>query len=57
MSNGSCPPLPVVSLPVALAFIVDYPSTNQGLPYHEGTLMIRCQYDGVPGNYYCYARN
>ncbi|MFO8017794.1 MAG: acetoacetate decarboxylase family protein [Promethearchaeia archaeon] len=46
------PPLESVSLPVALAFIVDYPSTNQGLPYHEGALMIRCQYDGVPGNYY-----
>lgn len=46
------PPLKPVSMPIVLAFIVNYPSTNQGLPYHEGALMIRCEYDGVPGNYY-----
>jgi len=46
------PPLEPVSMPVVMAFIVHYPSTNQGLPYYEGALTLRCQYEGTPGNYY-----
>jgi len=46
------PPLEPISRPIAFAFIVNYPSTNQGLPYHEGALIIRCQFNGELGNYY-----
>ena len=46
------PPLKPVSRPIAMAFIVNYPSSNQGLPYYEGALMLRSEYNGVMGNYY-----
>jgi len=46
------PPLKPVSIPIVRAFIVDYPSTNQGQPYHEGALSIRCEFDGIMGEYY-----
>ena len=45
-------PLEPISKPIAFAFIANYSSTNQGLPYYEGALIIRCQFDGVMGNYY-----
>ena len=45
-------PLKPVSKPIAVSFIANYPSTNQGLPYLEGALMVRCEFDGVMGNYY-----
>jgi acetoacetate decarboxylase len=46
------PPLKPIDRPIVLAFISNYPNTNQGLSYHEGALMIRCEYNGEPGNYY-----
>ncbi|MFW9938805.1 MAG: acetoacetate decarboxylase family protein, partial [Candidatus Thorarchaeota archaeon] len=46
------PPLEPISKPIAFCFIANYPSTNQGLPYHEGALILRCQFEGVMGNYY-----
>ena len=46
------PPLKPVSKPIAFAFIASYPSTNQGLPYNEGALILRCEYNGEMGNYY-----
>ena len=46
------PPLKPIKKPIALAFIAHYPNTNQGLPYYEGALMLRCEYDGEFGNYY-----
>jgi acetoacetate decarboxylase len=46
------PPLNPLKRPIALAFIAHYPNTNQGLPYNEGALMIRCEYNGEFGNYY-----
>jgi acetoacetate decarboxylase len=46
------PPLKPVSRPIAFVFIVDYPSTNQGLPYHEGALILRCKFNEEMGNYY-----
>lgn len=45
-------PLKPASKPIALAFIGNYPSTNQGVPYKEGALMLRCEFNGVNGNYY-----
>jgi len=46
------PPLKPVSKPIAFAFIATYPSTNQGVPYKEGALILRCEYNGEMGNYY-----
>lgn len=46
------PPLKPVNRPIAFSFIVKYPSTNQGLPYNEGALILRCQFNGEMGNYY-----
>ncbi|MHA1437584.1 MAG: acetoacetate decarboxylase family protein [Promethearchaeota archaeon] len=46
------PPLKPVVKPIVIAFIANYPSTNQGLPYYEGALMLRCEYNGEMGNYY-----
>jgi len=52
INNILPPPLEPVSKPIAFAFIVNYPSTNQGQPYHEGALILRCQFKGEMGNYY-----
>jgi len=46
------PPLKPVSRPVVMSFIANYASTNQGLPYLEGALTLRCEYNGLQGNYY-----
>lgn len=46
------PPLKPVSRPIVMAFIANYPSTNQGLPYFEGALTLRCEFKGEMGNYY-----
>jgi acetoacetate decarboxylase len=45
-------PLEPVDRPIVLAFIANYSSTNQGLPYYEGALTLRCQFKGEMGNYY-----
>ena len=45
-------PLKPASKPIAFAFIANYPSSNQGLPYYEGALILRCQFNGENGNYY-----
>ena len=46
------PPLKPISRPIAFAFIANYSSTNQGLPYFEGALILRCEFNGEMGNYY-----
>ncbi len=46
------PPLIPAKRPIAFSFIVNYPSTNQGLPYYEGALILRCEFNGEQGNYY-----
>ncbi len=46
------PPLKPASRPIVMSFIAKYPSTNQGLPYNEGALTLRCQYQDIQGNYY-----
>ena len=45
-------PLKPIDRPIAFAFIAKYSSTNQGLPYYEGALILRCQFKGEMGNYY-----
>jgi acetoacetate decarboxylase len=45
-------PLKPASKPIAFAFIANYASSNQGLPYYEGALILRCQFNGENGNYY-----
>ncbi|MFX1405859.1 MAG: acetoacetate decarboxylase family protein [Promethearchaeota archaeon] len=45
-------PLEPIDRPIAFSFIANYSSTNQGLPYYEGALILRCQYKGQMGNYY-----
>ena len=45
-------PLKPASRPIAFAFIANYSSTNQGVPYYEGALILRCEYNGEQGNYY-----
>jgi len=46
------PPLEPASRPIAMCFVVRYPSTNQGLPYNEAALILRCKYKEEQGNYY-----
>jgi acetoacetate decarboxylase len=46
------PLLKPINKPIAIAFIAHYPSSNQGLPYYEGALMLRCEFKGEMGNYY-----
>lgn len=46
------PPLKPVKKPIVVAFIVNYPSTNQGQPYLESALMLRSEFNGELGNYY-----
>jgi acetoacetate decarboxylase len=45
------PPLKPVKYPLVVAFVSKYPKTNFGLAYDETALFIRCQYEGVQGNY------
>lgn len=45
-------PLKPASRPIAFVFIANYSSTNQGLPYYEGALILRCKYNNEQGNYY-----
>jgi acetoacetate decarboxylase len=44
-------PLKPVRLPVASAFVADYPKTNFSLPYKEAALFLLAEYDGVAGGY------
>ena len=46
------PPLEPISLPIVIAFLANYPEATQGQPYLESALMIRCKYQGIPGNYF-----
>lgn len=45
------PPLKPVDLPLASAFIANYPRTSFGLPYKEAALFLAAQYEQVPGSY------
>ncbi|MFX0099586.1 MAG: acetoacetate decarboxylase family protein [Candidatus Hodarchaeota archaeon] len=45
------PPLKPAKLPLAHAFVSNYPETNFGLPYLESALFVRCEHDGIEGNY------
>ncbi|HME51475.1 MAG TPA: acetoacetate decarboxylase family protein [Candidatus Lokiarchaeia archaeon] len=45
-------PLQPAKRPVVIAFIANYPKTNQGLPYSESALFLRVDYNGEGGNYY-----
>lgn len=46
------PPLEPIERPICSAFIAYYPSTNQGQPYHESALFLRCQFKGEFGNFF-----
>jgi len=45
------PPLQPAGIPLAAAFIANYPRTNFGLPYREAALFLLAQYDQIPGSY------
>ncbi len=45
------PPLEPTGLPMATAFIANYPRTSFGPPYQEGALFLLALYEGVPGVY------
>ncbi len=46
------PPLQPAERAICTAFIAYYPSTNQGLPYHESALFVRVKYNDEYGNYF-----
>jgi acetoacetate decarboxylase len=45
------PPLEPAGLPLASAFIADYPRTSFGPPYQEAALFVSAQHDGIAGSY------
>lgn len=45
------PPLKPAGVPLASAFIGDYPSTSFGPAYNEAALFLMAEYDGIVGNY------
>ena len=45
------PALDQAAMPGGLLFIAEYGETNLGPGYREAALFLRCQYQGVPGNY------
>ncbi len=45
------PPLKPARLPLAFAYVANFPRTNWGLPYLEAALFLRAEYDGVEGGY------
>jgi acetoacetate decarboxylase len=45
------PPLKPSGLPLAIAFIANYPRTSFGPPYHEAALFLTAQYEEVSGSY------
>ena len=45
------PPLKPAKIPLAHAFVSNYPETNFGLPYLESALFVRCDLNGIEGNY------
>ena len=45
------PPLKPAGLPIASAFVANYPRTSFGPPYREGALFLMAQYEEVMGNY------
>lgn len=44
-------PLAQAALPGGMLFIAEYGDTNLGPGYREAALFLRCQYEGVAGNY------
>ncbi|NVM30729.1 MAG: acetoacetate decarboxylase family protein [Candidatus Helarchaeota archaeon] len=46
------PPLKPAERPICIAFIANYPSTNQGQPYHESDLFLRVKFNDEYGNYH-----
>jgi acetoacetate decarboxylase len=46
------PPLEPTDQPIVLAFIAHYPTHSFGVGYYEAALLLRCQYNGVVGNYF-----
>jgi len=44
-------PLKMPKVPLAFAFIANYPETNFGLPYRESALFIRAAFKNIEGNY------
>lgn len=45
------PPLKPPKVPIAHAFVANYPETNFGLPYLESAMFLRAEFEGVEGNY------
>ncbi len=45
------PPLKPAQMPIAHAFIANYPKTNFGLPYLESALFLRAEFNGEEGSY------
>jgi len=45
------PPLKPSKIPLALAFVADYPRTNFGVSYLESALFLRAEFNGEEGNY------
>ncbi|MGE5123599.1 MAG: acetoacetate decarboxylase family protein [Acidobacteriaceae bacterium] len=45
------PPLKPTDIPLASAFIANYPRTSFGLPYKEAALFLAAQYEQVQGSY------
>jgi acetoacetate decarboxylase len=44
-------PLKPAAIPLAMAFVAWYPSTNFDVTYHESALFVRARYSGEEGNY------
>jgi len=44
-------PLKPAQMPIATAFIAEYPRTNFGSVYNEAALSLNVEYDGIPGSY------
>src|SRR5512136_2111901 len=44
-------PLNPAAIPLAMAFVAWYPSTNFDVTYHESALFVRARYNGEEGNY------
>jgi acetoacetate decarboxylase len=45
------PPLKPAGIPIASAFVANYPRTSFGPPYNEAALFLLAQYEEVLGNY------
>ena len=45
------PPLDTPKVPIAHAYIANYPETNFGMPYLESGMFLRAEFEGIEGNY------